>query len=83
MHKHFNFSMSLSTLIIVHLIIAIITCVHSTRTDKQNHPQEKEMQQGKMVVWGGLTNNWEKKRSERKAKEKGKYIPIWMQSSKE
>ena len=30
----------------------------------QNHPQEKEMQKGKMVVWGGLTNSWEKKRSE-------------------
>ena len=42
--------------------------------------QEKEMQKGKMVVWGGLTNSWEKKL---KAKEKRKDIPIWMQSSKE
>ena len=25
--------------------------------------QEKEMQKGKMVVWGGLPNSWEKKRS--------------------
>ena len=25
--------------------------------------QEKEMQKGKMVVWRGLTNSWEKKRS--------------------
>ena len=25
--------------------------------------QEKEMDKGKMVVWGGLTNRWEKKRS--------------------
>ena len=25
-------------------------------------PQEKEMQKGKMVVWGGLTNSWEKER---------------------
>ena len=24
---------------------------------------EKEMQKGKMIVWGGLTNSWEKKRS--------------------
>ena len=31
----------------------------------QNHPQEKEMLKGKMVVWGGLTNSWEKKRSKR------------------
>ena len=23
----------------------------------QNHPQEKEMQKCKMVVWGGLTNS--------------------------
>ena len=23
--------------------------------------EEKEMQKGKMVVWGGLTNSWEKK----------------------
>ena len=34
----------------------------------QDHPQEKEMQKGKMVVWGGLKNSWEKKR---KAKGKG------------
>ena len=35
----------------------------------QDHLQEKEIQKGKMVVWGGLTNSWEKKR---KAKRKGK-----------
>ena len=29
----------------------------------QDHPQEKEMQKVMMVVWGGLTNSWEKKRS--------------------
>ena len=29
----------------------------------QDHLQEKEMQKGKMVVWGGLTNSREKKRS--------------------
>ena len=32
---------------------------------------KKEMQKGKMVVWGGLANSWEKKRSERQ-KRKGK-----------
>ena len=37
----------------------------------QDHPQEKEMQQGKMIVWGGLTNNWEKEEKQ-KAKEKKK-----------
>ena len=35
---------------------------HCTGGD-QNDPQEKEMQKGKMVVWGGITNNLEKKRS--------------------
>ena len=46
----------------------------------QNHPQEKEMQEGKIVVWGGFTNNWEKKQ---KAKEKKKDIPNWIQSCRE
>ena len=53
---------------------------HSTGGGDQNHPQEKEMQEGKVVVWGGLTNSWEEKG---KAKEKGKDIPNWMQSSRE
>ena len=43
-------------------------------------PQEKEMQNGKMVVGWGLENSYEKKW---KAKEKRKDMPIWMQSSKE
>ena len=47
----------------------------------QDHPQEKEMQKGKMAVWGGL--QIVVKRKEQKAKEKRKDIPIWMQSSKE
>ena len=38
---------------------------HCTWGRDQDHPQEKEMQKGKMVVWGGLTNSWEKKRRER------------------
>ena len=29
---------------------------HCTGGRDQNHPQEKEMQKGKMVVWGGLMN---------------------------
>ena len=33
----------------------------------QDHPQEKEMQKGKMVAWGALINSCEKK----KAKSKG------------
>ena len=39
----------------------------------QDHPQEKEMQKGKMVVWGGLTNSWEKRNE--KQKRKGKLYP--------
>ena len=41
----------------------------------QKHPQEKEMQKGKIVVWGGLTNSWEKKRSGSKG-EKEKYTHL-------
>ena len=36
----------------------------------QDHPQEKEMQKGKMAVWGGLTNSCKMKRSEAKEKRK-------------
>ena len=41
----------------------------------QNHPQEKERQEGEMAIWGGLTNTWEEKRSERQRRE-GKYIHL-------
>ena len=44
-------------------------------------PKKKEMQKGKMAVWGGL--QVAEKRREAKAKEKRKDIPICMQSSKE
>ena len=36
---------------------------HHTGGSDQDHPQGKEMQKGKTVVWRGLTNSWEKKRS--------------------
>ena len=38
---------------------------HCTGGGDQDHPKEKEMQKGKMIVWGGLTNSWEKKRCEK------------------
>ena len=38
---------------------------HCTGGRDQNHPQEKEMQEGKTVAGGGLTNRREKERSER------------------
>ena len=41
----------------------------------QDHPQEKEMQKGKVIVWGGLTNSYEKKRSKRQSR-KGKIYPF-------
>ena len=47
---------------------------HCTGGHDQDHPQEREMQKGKMVVWGGLTNSWEEKRSERQRR-KGKIDP--------
>ena len=39
------------------------TMNYCTEGSDQDHPQEKEMQKGKMVAWGGLINSWEKKRS--------------------
>ena len=44
---------------------------HCTGDRDQDHPQEKEMQEVKMAVWGRLTNICEKKRIE-KQRRKGK-----------
>ena len=44
--------------------------IHTGDRD-QDHPHGKEMQKGKMAVWGGLTNSCEKKRS-KKQRRKGK-----------
>ena len=49
---------------------------HCTRGSDQEHHQEKEMQKGKMVVWVGLTNSWENKRSERQMKKGKIYIHL-------
>ena len=48
---------------------------HCTGGGDQDHLQEKEMQKGKMVVWGGLTNSWERMRSKRQRR-KGKIYPF-------
>ena len=37
----------------------------------QDYPQQKQMQKGKIAVWGGLINSWEKKRHKRQSR-KGK-----------
>ena len=38
---------------------------HCTGDRDQDHPHGKEMQKGKIAVRGGLTNSYEKKRSEK------------------
>ena len=48
---------------------------HCTGGKSQDYPQGKEMQKGKMVVEGGLTNSLEKKRSKRQRR-KGKIYPF-------
>ena len=37
---------------------------------EKNHPHGKEMQKSKMVVWGGLTNNCEKRSEKQRIKGK-------------
>ena len=48
---------------------------HCTGEREQDHTHEKEMQTSKMAVWGGLTNSYEKKRSQ-KQRRKGKLYPF-------
>ena len=45
------------------------------RDGDQNHHQEKEMQEGKVVIQGGLTNSWEEKQKGKEGKEERKDIP--------
>ena len=46
---------------------------HCIGSGDQDHPQEKEMQKGKLVVWEGLTNSWVKRRE--RQRRKGKIYP--------
>ena len=46
-----------------------------TEGTNQDHPQEKEMQEGKVIVWEGFTNSRGKKKSEKQG-EKGEIYPI-------
>ena len=47
---------------------------HCTEGRLRPSPKE-EMQKGKMVVWGGLINSWEKKRHKRqRKKERGTHL---------
>ena len=54
---------------------------HCTGARDQDHPQDKEMQKSKMVLWGGLTNSCEKKRT-KKQKRKGKIYPLMISAKK-
>ena len=46
---------------------------HCTGGSDQEHPQEKEMQKGKMAVWGALTNSWEKNKHEKQRRKEKIY----------
>ena len=48
---------------------------HCTGGNDQEHPQEKEIQKGKIVVWGSLTNSWDKRETKGKA-EKERYTHL-------
>ena len=48
---------------------------HYTGDRNKDHPQEKEMQEGKMAVWGGLTNSCEKREVKGK-REKKRYTHL-------
>ena len=54
---------------------------HCTGGRDQDHPQEKEMQKGKMLSEEALQTA--EKEDELKTKEKRKDIPFWMQNSKD
>ena len=57
-------------------------CDYCTGGSDKDSPQEKERQKDKMVIWGDLTDNWEKKRREGKG-EKERYIHLNAESHKE
>ena len=48
---------------------------HCIGDREQHHPQGKDMEKGKMAVWGGLTNSCKKKRRQ-KQRRKGKIYPF-------
>ena len=54
---------------------------HCTGGSDKDHPQEREMQNGKMVVWRGLTNSWEKKKAKGKG-EKERYTDMNAESQR-
>ena len=50
---------------------------HCTWGSDEKQPKEREMQEDKVIVWGGLTNNWEEKNKKKKKKgEKERYTHL-------
>ena len=47
---------------------------HCAGGSDQDHPQEKEMQIGKMVIWWALTNRCEKNGSEKQRRKENIYL---------
>ena len=55
--------------------VDVLESAHCIGDRDQDHPHGKEIQKSKMAVWGGLTNSWEKKRSEKpRRKERYKHL---------
>ena len=52
---------------------------HCTGGRDQDHPQRKEMQKGKMVVRGGLTNSCEKEMESKGEKERYTHLNVEFQ----
>ena len=48
---------------------------HCSGAGDQDHPPEKQMQHGKIVIWGGLTNSWKIRETKGKG-EKERYIHL-------
>ena len=47
---------------------------HCTGGNDQDHPQEEEMQKGKMAVWGGLQKLWKEEKLKVNKKKKDIHI---------
>ena len=62
-------------LIIMLLLGLCCFCPFCTGGSDQNNLEEKEMQKGKMVVWGDLKNSWENKEAKGKG-EKERYAHV-------
>ena len=53
------------------------------RRGKQNHPKEKEKQEGKVVIRGGLTNSKREKRSEKQGRKASSALENKMKQGKD